>query len=295
MEQALAEVAARVPVFKPPTGQALADQLKRVANYKSPGIYVVKPEYEAQARKLKERAAAEVGGVSPDPRTPSRSTSPEEAPAAPASQQQKKAKQQPQQRQQGNGRGAGGSQQPTPEPQQGKPLHGGGLPRPAADRGTQITPEPFLQLVEDDLGLPSSQPSPLQRAAPPAKQKPRPPVGKAQPSGAAAVSALQQVHQRQGQGPSQQQGKTTAAKKAAKDRQPPLPGAQAGAHRAAKPQQQRVKPASGMHTEVLKQLPAPAPAKPAKRSRTVGPCTLTASAYLCASHECFTDKALLRC
>ena len=276
MEQALAEVAARVPGFKPPTGQALTDQLKRVAVYKSPGIYVVLPQHEAQARELKERAAAEAAGNSPDAQTPSRSSSPEEARIAAPSQQQpqqKKVKQQQQQLQQKQvvGRLPGRNQQPTPEPQRRPALTG-----PAADRPPQSTPERMMQLVEDDLGIPSTQPSPAQRPAPPVKQKPRMPAAKPMPSGFASAPAQPLQHQgltgSKGQGGSQQQGKAVPAKKAAKERQWPLPVAETGKQPPAKPQQQERKSAAEaprVRNGPPKQMPAPASAKATKRSRTV--------------------------
>ena len=58
LEQALAEVAAAVAGFKPPSGEALSAQLKRVASYKSPGVYVMHAKHAAQAEELKQAAAA---------------------------------------------------------------------------------------------------------------------------------------------------------------------------------------------------------------------------------------------
>ena len=289
VEQALAEVAARVPGFKPPTGQALTDQLKRVAVYKSPGIYVVLPQHEAQARELKQRAAAQAAGNSPDLQTPSRSSSPEEARIAASSHQQpqqKKVKQQQQQQKQGAGKGAGRSHQPTPEPQR-KPAP----TAPAADRAPQTTPEPMLQLVEDDLGFPSMQPSPTQRTALQAKQKALAPIAKTRPSGTPAASTQQQ-QQLQGhaqglgsklQGGSQHQGKAAPAKKAAKERQRPLPAPETGKQLPAKPQQQERKSASEVPRSRIgppKQLPAPGPVKAVKRSRTVS-CSRPRCLFIC--------------
>ena len=288
MEQALAEVAARVPGFKPPTGQALTDQLKRVATYKSPGIYAVLPDFEKQAKELKERAAAAAAaaaaagasrGNSSDPEPPSRSSSPEVPQTTAIAQQppqQKKGKSQ-----QGTGKAAARSQQPTPEPQR-KPQPGGPVHRSAVG-GTvqQSAAKPLLQLVEDDLGIPSMQkpqPSPAQRTAHAGKLTSSPPAAKPKPLGTAAAAGGQQLQHRQTQGPGskglagpQQQKKASAGKNVVAT-QRPMPAAEAGKLPAATPKQQKRKSPSGapgVHAAAAKQLPAPGPPKPAKRSRTV--------------------------
>ncbi|BDA42317.1 hypothetical protein COCOBI_03-2040 [Coccomyxa sp. Obi] len=295
VEQALAEVAARVPGFKPPTGQALTDQLKRVAPLKAPGIYTVLPEFHKQAKELKERAAAAAvagaaaatgvsRGNSSDLEPASRSSSPEVPQTTTIAQQsprQKNAK--PQLQQQGAGKAAGRSQQPTPEPQR-KLQPGGAAPRSTVGGALQQSPaEPLLQLVEDDLGIPSmqkSQPSPTQRTAQPAKRTTSPTAAKSKPFGTAPLAGVQQPLQRQTQGPGsrglaglQQQSKASSVKVAvAKATQRLLPAADTGKLPAAKPKLQKYKlpsGAPGVQAAPAKQLPAPGPPKAAKRSRTV--------------------------
>ncbi len=312
MEQALAEVAARVPGFKPPTGQALTDQLKRVATYKSPGIYAVLPEFEKQAKELKEKAAAAAAaaaaagtsrGNSSDLEPASRSSSPEvpqTTTIAQHSPRQKKAI--PQLQHQGALKAAARSQQPTPEPQR-KPQPGGAVHRSAVGGAVQqSTAEPLLQLVEDDLGIPSMQklqPSPTQHSAQPWKHTTSPTAAKPKPFGTADVAGVQQPLQRQIQGPGsrglatlqqQKKGSTVPLKNAvAKGTQRPLPAAEAGKLPAAKLKQQKRKSPSGapgVQAAPAKQLPASGPPKPAKRSRTVRVPSCRASSS-CIVDMCF--------
>lgn len=176
LEQALAEVAARVPGFKPPTGDALTAQLKRVAEYVTPGKYILAKAASVvrDAVKLKERAAAaalEAGNVL-DMGNSSRSTSPEPVGPSPHAQQQQQhqpkqaaqqgKKKQPQQqngkqKQGGAAKAVAGSQRPTTEPQQRNHIQ---------KQVQHSNPEAMLQLVADDLDIPTTVRSSAARKLP---------------------------------------------------------------------------------------------------------------------------------
>ena len=176
LEQALAEVAARVPGFKPPTGDALTAQLKRVAEYVTPGKYILAKAASVvrDAVKLKERAAAaalEAGNVL-DMGNSSRSASPEPVGPSPHAQQQQQhqpkqaaqqgKKKQPQQqngkqKQGGAAKAVAGSQRPTTEPQQRKHIQ---------KQVQHSNPEAMLQLVADDLDIPTTVRSSAARKLP---------------------------------------------------------------------------------------------------------------------------------
>lgn len=286
VEQALAEVAARVPAFKPPTGQALTEQIKRVAQYKSPGIYVVLPQYEGQARELKLKAATAAAvstqlaskGNTPDLEAPSRGSSPETAPSPshqqqpqpqPQQKQDKKLKMQQQSQQVNGKKGVGTGQQRTPEPQRRPSPH----PRAGADRALpQSTPEPMLQLVEDDLGAP-----PKPKPTPAAKQPARSPASKAKvlsPAGASLQQQQQQLWQANGAGQKGLQSKPWPAKRVADVLQLRSAAVAGGSPEGAPSKQQKRKSPGG--TPGPKRPPAAqpsiaAPVKAAKRPRTVTP------------------------
>jgi hypothetical protein len=288
LEQSLAEVAARVRGFKPPTGDALTAQLKRVADYVTPGKYVLSKAASVvrDAERLKARAAAEPPepGTADSTRTASPSSdsgSPE--PTGPA--QKPKESQQSKKQQTARQKGAAGkaaaaaatNHRATPELPQRKGnqpgFHKDRQPEPVAEA------QPMLQLMEDDLDIPL--PVRLQAVQ-------RPPAAGASSKAALKVRTLvaatatmepqQQQQQRQNKAAlsgQPQQAKKSKVKEVA-DRQAAAAGS--GLQQATKPKK-RKSPLGDVSRQVTAATPPPPPpTKPQKRSRLV---RLTTTANLC--------------
>ncbi len=201
-----------MPGFKPPTGDALTAQLKRVADYKSPGMYVMHPRHAAQAEELKQAAAASWaapgGGSRASSRTASATPSPEPvqapAPAPRAAQQQARATPQP-------GPAAAAMQLPKAKQEaaakagaeKGAKKKSGGVQQAAGKPRQRVTPEPNqarFELVEDALEIPVSGSRPVSAAAAGAAQQPK----KSAPAGKAPAAVQAHMPPQRTNGPAKQ-------------------------------------------------------------------------------------------